>query len=264
MAKRPDPKEKPSKPPRRGPPKQSPPVDAAPAPRVYGADIAALEEDPRNANAGTERGHAMLERSVSRYGAGRSILVDKHGRTIAGNKTREAFAAAGLRAAIVVETDGTRPVVVKRTDLDLEEGGMARELAYADNRISEVDLAWDRSRLALDAEAGVDLSQFFSERELEQILEQKRAEEFDPSGEWTGMPEFDQADKTAVRRIVVNFKSNADAIEFAKLLGQPITDKTRSMWYPAVPIDRLMNKRYGADGEELDEGEESGGEGDGT
>ena len=43
--------------------------------------------DSRNANKGTERGLALLDKSLRQYGAGRSILVDKNGRVIAGNKT---------------------------------------------------------------------------------------------------------------------------------------------------------------------------------
>lgn len=48
-----------------------------------------LAPDARNANKGTERGNAMIENSLRQFGAGRSILLDRHGRIIAGNKTAE-------------------------------------------------------------------------------------------------------------------------------------------------------------------------------
>lgn len=51
------------------------------------AKIDSLKPDRRNANKGTERGRAALESSLQKYGAGRSILLDKHGNIIAGNKT---------------------------------------------------------------------------------------------------------------------------------------------------------------------------------
>jgi hypothetical protein len=38
-----------------------------------------LTQDPNNANLGTERGASLLETSLSKYGAGRSILADRHG-----------------------------------------------------------------------------------------------------------------------------------------------------------------------------------------
>lgn len=129
--------------------------------------IADLTPDDRNANAGTERGQYMVAHSLEQYGAGRSILVDKSGRVIAGNKTLEAAAAMGLPIA-VVPSDGRSLVVVQRTDLDLDtpEG---RALAVADNRSSEVGLAWDAVNLG-EIAAEVDLSGLFIGHELEKIL----------------------------------------------------------------------------------------------
>jgi len=41
--------------------------------------LADLQQDGRNANAGTARGREMVERSLHKLGAGRSILVDRNG-----------------------------------------------------------------------------------------------------------------------------------------------------------------------------------------
>lgn len=116
------------------------------------ADLAAdFTEDPRNANKGTERGKKMLDRSVSKLGLGRSILVDKNGVVIAGNKMRQTAVEHGLTRAKVVEVSGDEMVVVKRVDLDLmEPDGPAREMAYADNRVAEVDLDWDYAVIEQD------------------------------------------------------------------------------------------------------------------
>ena len=78
-----------------------------------------LVPDRRNANKGTPRGNQMIEDSLRQYGAGRSILLDKHGAIIAGNKTAENCGAIGMEDVLVVRTDGTRLVAVQRTDLDL-------------------------------------------------------------------------------------------------------------------------------------------------
>ena len=45
-----------------------------------------LKLDAKNANLGTDRGRKMLKQSLAELGAGRSILADKHGNVIAGNK----------------------------------------------------------------------------------------------------------------------------------------------------------------------------------
>ncbi len=129
-----------------------------------------LVPDSKNANKGTERGSGMLEHSLRTYGAGRSVLVDKKGRIIAGNKTVESAAAMGMDKVEVVQTDGRTLVVVQRTDLDLETDAKAKELAIADNRIAEVNLDWDGKALeALFAE-GVNLDKLFGEAELKKIL----------------------------------------------------------------------------------------------
>lgn len=106
-------------------------------------------QDKRNANRGTERGRELLKQSLSRLGPGRSILVDKHGTAIAGNKTLAEATSQGI-PTVEVETDGKTLVVVKRTDLDLETDNKARELAFADNRVAELDLDWDTEVLKTD------------------------------------------------------------------------------------------------------------------
>jgi hypothetical protein len=132
--------------------------------------LTAFMPDDRNANVGTSRGRAMVEDSLRHNGAGRSILVDRNGRIIAGNTTHEAAVDIGLTDAVVVRTDGTKLVVVQRTDLDLDSPA-GRALAVADNRAGEVGLQWDSARLAqLAADDVVDLSSFFSSVELADLL----------------------------------------------------------------------------------------------
>lgn len=129
-----------------------------------------LTPDERNANAGTERGRAMVEESLRRFGAGRSILVDRNGNIIAGNTTHEAAIDIGLTDALIVKTDGRKLVVVQRTDLDIDSPA-GRALAVADNRTSEVGVSWDREVLAaLAADEAVDLSALFSPVELADLL----------------------------------------------------------------------------------------------
>lgn len=135
-----------------------------------------LVPDDRNANKGTPRGRGLVETSLQKYGAGRSILVDRNGKVIAGNKTSEAAAAIGMEGVVVVQTTGDQLVVVQRTDLDLDEDTAARELAIADNRASEIGLEWDTDVLA-ELGAEIDLSTFWSKEELTNIIA-----DFEPVG----------------------------------------------------------------------------------
>ena len=109
-------------------------------------NIEQLVQDDYNLNKGTKEGQKLMERSFRELGAVRSILVDRDGRIIAGNKSQLAAMAAGLKRVRVIETEGDELIAVKRTDLSLDskEG---RELAYADNLTTQVNLAWDEIEL---------------------------------------------------------------------------------------------------------------------
>src|SRR5277367_2041812 len=104
-------------------------------PKLCTVPIADLLLDHKNANLGTKRGRELLASSLGRYGAGRSVVVDRNNRVIAGNKTVEAARAAGMKSIAVIETDGSSLVAVQRGDLDLKRDKKARELAVADNRV---------------------------------------------------------------------------------------------------------------------------------
>ena len=133
-------------------------------------DYSGIQPDRKNANKGTERGRYMVEASLRETGAGRSILLDKDGRIIAGNKTFEAASDIGLPVRIV-QTDGSELVAVQRTDLDLDDDtGTARKMAYYDNRTSSVGLDWDAEQMLADLAGGLDLSAMFRQDELDALI----------------------------------------------------------------------------------------------
>jgi sporulation protein YlmC with PRC-barrel domain len=107
-----------------------------------GLKISDLVHDDKNFNKGTEFGNSLIEKSLRKFGAGRSILIDKNNRIIAGNKTIENASAIGLEDLQIVESDGTRIIAVKRTDIDLDSKA-GRELALADNATAKANIDWD-------------------------------------------------------------------------------------------------------------------------
>lgn len=62
--------------------------------------------------------------------------------------------------------------------------------------------------------------------------------------EWRQMPEFVQKNLEPWKQIVVSFESEADMKKFAQLIGQPLTYRTRSVWYPEAQIGRMTDKMY--------------------
>ena len=133
------------------------------------APIKSAHADPRNANLGTDRGRKALLHSLETYGAGRSILLARDGTILAGNKTHQAAADLGHEELLVVETDGTRLVAVRRTDLD-PDSPEARLIALADNQTAALDLSWDASAIDAALSDGLDLSHLWTGDELEAML----------------------------------------------------------------------------------------------
>jgi len=133
--------------------------------------LSELKQDAHNANVGTSRGNELLRKSLDKYGTGRSILVDKNGQIIAGNKTVNAAVALGMEKIKIVKTKGDQVIVVQRTDLDLDTDTNARELAYADNRAGELNLDWDIEVIRKEIENDIiDLTSFFHPDELENMI----------------------------------------------------------------------------------------------
>ena len=62
--------------------------------------------------------------------------------------------------------------------------------------------------------------------------------------EWLDMPEFKQEKKEAHAKIIIRFDNENDLQEFSKLIGQPLTNKTKSIWYPKLIRGLNSNKRY--------------------
>lgn len=122
-------------------------------------DIEELRQDNLNFNKGTYEGEVLIKKSLERFKAGRSVLIDNDNNIIAGNKTVQAAATMGMKVR-VIKTTGDELVAVKRTDIDIDskEG---RELALADNRTAQINLAWDEPNLEAAAlQFGLDASDF--------------------------------------------------------------------------------------------------------
>lgn len=65
---------------------------------------------------------------------------------------------------------------------------------------------------------------------------------------WVGMPEFVQRQVKPFSKIIVRFESEEDLNDFAELIGQKLTPKTKSIWHPHKP-HRLPEKKVWRDGE---------------
>ena len=81
-----------------------------------------FKPDDKNFNRHTKKGMEELERSIEKVGVIESITVSNDDKIISGNARKEKISKVlGEEVEpIVVETDGKRPVVIKRTDIESE------------------------------------------------------------------------------------------------------------------------------------------------
>ena len=79
-----------------------------------------IKFDKRNYRKHDNKNKSLIKKSLEKFGAGRSIVVDAEGEIIGGNGVYEQAQKLGLKTKIV-ETDGSELVVVKRTDLKTDD-----------------------------------------------------------------------------------------------------------------------------------------------
>lgn len=94
-----------------------------------------IKFDAHNYRTHDEKNLKLIKKSLKELGAGRSIVIDSEGEIIAGNATYKQAQELGLPVQ-VVETDGKRLIVVKRTDLKTQDK-KRKKLALADNSTSD-------------------------------------------------------------------------------------------------------------------------------
>lgn len=73
---------------------------------------------------------------------------------------------------------------------------------------------------------------------LEDFVEVTDADEANPNQwqkHWHGMPQFQQEDDKPYKSVIINFKTKQDYENFAKTINQPLTEKTKSTWFPRLP-----------------------------
>jgi hypothetical protein len=124
-----------------------------------------IKFDPTNARHHSDENKALINKSISKLGAGRSVVADSEGFIIGGNQTLEEAREIGLKERIV-ETEGDELIIVVRKDLKYNDK-KRKELAIVDN-------------------SATDSSSF-----IEEVFDEEYFEEVDVS-EWRVTPE--QAD----------------------------------------------------------------------
>jgi hypothetical protein len=147
------------------------------------AHLSDFQPDQDNLNLHTQRGRGMLETELQADGFGRPMLASAEGVMLAGNMTHEVIGAINLGEGlvIVVETDGTTPIIHQRRDI-AAQSDQGRGLATADNLIAARSLNIDpQALLKLKPQVR---DRFFFADEVAEILNKDQAvifKEYDES-----------------------------------------------------------------------------------
>jgi ParB-like chromosome segregation protein Spo0J len=216
-----------------------------PADSVMRRPIDDLVPYARNARTHSPAQIDQLAASMIEWGWTNPVLVDEHGGIIAGHG--RVMAAQKLRESGRSGYE-TIPTMTATGWTDAQK----RAYILADNKLA-LNAGWDGEMLALEladlAELGANLDLTgFSDIEIETLL----GEAVDPEQIWEGMPEYEHEDLGSVHRIAVHFATMEDYAEFQRLIGQSLTAKTRSIWFPEAEIRSVADKRYVTEGQDAD------------
>ncbi len=208
--------------------------------------LSKIDLDPANPNKMSEQQMIALERIMKKYHYateawvntlpnGRYKMIDGEHRYLILEKHHINTIPCKIFKVSEVEGKILRQIANKfRGQHDFEKDALEFKAIYDDKKLNEL------------ADMIVQPVEYF-----QQILEFQFAK---PAGqiessmvyskrEWEGMPEFANEDLDAFRRIVMKFDRDEDVKRFAELLGQQVSDLTKTLWYPYKPINKT-DKHY--------------------
>lgn len=205
-------------------------------------DLSPADYNPRVDLQPGDPDYEALRRSVEEFGLVEPLVFNERtGRLVGGHQRLK-----------VLRATGWTEVEVSVVDLD-EVSEKTLNIA-----LNKIEGDWDiealGSLLENIAEFGEVELTGFNEIELSRFLgvsSAPKAKEVDPQKEWeaAGMPEFKQEDKTAYKSMLVHFRNEEDCQEFAKLVNQKFTEKTKYIWFPEAEIEPCFDKEYIAEDE---------------
>ena len=200
-------------------------------------DISQLKPHPQNYREHPEDQIDHLVKSIKDFGLYRNVVIAEDNTILAGH---------GIVIAcnrLEIKSVPTLKLPIKYDSIE------ALKLLTADNEVSHLSENDDRKLseiLKEIMEANDLLGTGYDEMMLANLLFVTRPaseiKDIDHAAEWLGMPDVDGG--TIPTKIVVSFETEDDRREFALKLNIPLTDKTKSTWYPYKENDDIKNVRF--------------------
>lgn len=130
-----------------------------------------IRPDVANLNQHSERGHAMTQVSIGKFGARLAGILDRKGRIIDGNLRHEVYADKGMEEIEIIDADPHKPVYLRFADLDLTDpNNPARELQVALHRSAVESWTVDAEALLAHMGEGLNVGDWWGQDELDALL----------------------------------------------------------------------------------------------
>jgi hypothetical protein len=190
--------------------------------KINKVKIAELKQAEYNPRQITKKQYEDLKKSLEKFGLVDPIIINSDNTVIGGHQ----------RLRIVTELGATEVPTVRLN------------LSKEDERELNIRLNKNTGEFNLDL-----LANHFDMEELKDwgfkdVEFGLNIDKINATDEWVGMPEFANEDLTPNRQLIVSFKNNKDVQDFAELIGQKVTEKTKSLWFPEVEDTKQFDKTY--------------------
>lgn len=189
--------------------------------------VSELKPHPKNYREHPDDQLEHIIQSIKDNGHYRNVVVSKDNVILAGHGVVKASSKMGLE---------TIPVV--RLDVPHDDP-KATKVLTGDNEIAHLGIVDDRLLTELlkdvkDYDMNGLLGTGYDDSMLANLVMVSRPaseiENFDAAAEWVGMPEYEKGEKPL--QLLINFANEEDRTKFSKLVGSPVTSKTKSIWFP--------------------------------
>lgn len=186
--------------------------------------VSELKENPSNPRRLTEKGLKDLEKSILKFGIAEPLVVNTDYMICGGHGRKKILEKLNIK-----EVDCYLPdKLLSKKQFD--------ELGIRLNKNIAGEFNFDT--LANEFEIDELIEWGFQEFELGVDITAAELPE------WDGMPEFEQKDLKPLQSILIHFRDKDKIKEFAGLVKQPITDKTKYLWFPPEKIIHYADKIY--------------------
>ena len=187
-----------------------------------------LQQDDKNFNKHTEQGKALLSESIDRVGVIESITISSDDKIISGNARQEVMQSKFEDVEpIIVETDGTRPVILKRTDIksntkEFHEAGLLANTVAKKNINLDLELIEEVmvEEYGLDIEElGVDV--YKNDYDVDAFFEEDNTEKTDtPVKPYSIVLEYSEEDYKTIIDAFNRLDGSKEAIVYNLVVGE--------------------------------------------